>query len=433
MQGRLARLRRLGLRKGAAHLRPNQESPPANKGPGIHEVVDGQVCSTPVGTCFVVEESRALADCHGDLALSAALEISPVTLARLADLPDGKTFDLRRAIFFDVETSGLSGGTGTYVFLTGMGFFEGDTFCVRQFFMRDMTEEAAHLYAAGELMDRFDALVSFNGRSFDLPLLNTRFTLARQPRRMVRAPHLDLLRPSRRLWGRRLASCALGSLEQEVLGVRRSEKEVPGWLVPRLFFDYMQTGDASELAGVFYHNMVDILSMVTLATRLGAVFHDPQAAGPLDGVDLYSLGRWYESLGMVMEGEEAYRAALSRSLSADVEQAAWRQLSFLLKRQDRREEAAAIWRKVTENDQGRGAYAHVELAKHYEWHTGDLFAAAEVTRQAIALLDDTSPDRQTQETLDALVHRLRRLERKMVRVGSEQESTRRWMPKEMDD
>ena len=425
LQERLARLRRLGLHRGVAHLQPKRDaSPPkaglaasaGKRGPGIEAVVAGQVCETRLGTCVVAEESWSLSRRHGDLPVAAALKVAPATLARLASLPDDVSFDLRRAVFFDVETSGLSGGTGTYVFLVGVGFFDGDTFRVQQFFMRDVTEEPAMLRQVGEVLDRFDAVVSFNGRAFDLPLINTRFTLARQPRRLIGAPHLDLLRPSRRLWRRRLESCSLGSLEQEVLGVRRADKEVPGWLVPRLYLDYVQTGDASGLVGVFYHNLVDILSMVTLAARLGAVFGEPQAAEPLDGVDLFSLGWWYERLGMVTEGEAAYRSALSRSLPGEVEQAAWRHLSFLLKRQDRREEAAVIWRKVAENSGARGVYAHVELAKHYEWHTRDLPAAAAVTRQAMALLESAPPDRQVQEALAELAHRLRRLERKMARA-----------------
>ena len=418
LQERLARLRRLGLRKGVTHLQPKREaSPDRKRGPGIEAVVAGQICETRLGTCFVAKKSWSLSHRHGDLPVAAALEVAPATLARLAGLPDGVSFDLRQAVFFDVETLGLSGGTGTYVFLVGAGFFDGDTFRVQQFFMRDVTEEPAMLRQVGEVLDRFDAVVSFNGRAFDLPLINTRFTLARQPRRLIGAPHLDLLRPSRRLWRRRLESCSLGSLEQEVLGVCRADEEVPGWLVPRLYLDYVQIGDASGLVGVFYHNLVDILSMVTLAARLGAVFGEPQAAEPLEGVDLFSLGWWYERLGMVTEGEAAYRYALSRSLPGEVEQAAWRHLSFLLKRQDRREEAVVIWRKVAENSGARGVYAHVELAKHYEWHTRDLPAAAAVTRQAMALLESAPPDRQGQEALAELAHRLRRLERKMARAG----------------
>jgi uncharacterized protein YprB with RNaseH-like and TPR domain len=417
LQERLAQLRHLGLHKGAAHLQPKRETSPTRKrGPGIEEVVAGQVCQTPLGSCFVAEETYCLPYRHGDLALAAALETSPTTTARLADLPNDVTFDLRQAVFFDVETSGLSGGAGTYVFLLGAGFFESDTFRVQQFFMRGVAEEPAMLHLVGELLDRFDTVVSFNGRAFDLPLLNTRFTLNRQPHRLLRAFHLDLLKPSRRLWARRLNSCSLGSLEQEVLGVRRTEADVPGWLVPRLYFDYIQTGDASELGGVFYHNLVDVLSMVTLAARLSALFDDPQVAGPLDAVDLFSLGRWYASQGMAAEAEAAYRTALSGPLPLQVEGAAWQHLSFLLKRQGRREEATAIWREVAERGEEWGVYAHVELAKHHEWRTGDLPAAAAVTRRAMALLKDAPPDQQSRETLAELTHRLRRLESKMART-----------------
>jgi hypothetical protein len=420
LQSRLDRLRRLGLRRGAAHLRPEPETPtPQKPAVGIEEVVAGRTLHTPAGTCFLAEHSWPLSHRHGDLPLAAALEVPPGALAHLAGLPAGESFDLRQTLFFDIETSGLSGGAGTYVFEIGAGFFEDDAFCVQQFFMRDLTEEPAYLHAIGGLLDRFEALVTFNGRSFDLPMLNARFTLARQPRRLVRAPHLDLLTPARRLWRRRLDSCSLGALERQVLGVTRGEEEVPGWLVPRLYFDYMQTGDASELAGVFYHNLIDVLSMVTLTARLGAIFHDPHAAGPLDGLDLFSLGRWYESLGMVERSEAAYRAALDRPLDEGWSGRIWRRLSFLLKRQERRKEAAAIWRDVIRREGRSGVYAHVELAKHCEWQVGDLPAAAQVTRQAIALLNDGASDRRSQETLAELTHRLERLERKLARSGRE--------------
>jgi len=382
LQERLARLRRIGLHKGVAHLQPRRQSSRSReRGPGIEEVVAGRVRETWLGTCFVAEETYPLSHRHGDLSLTAALNVTPNTAARLADLSDGASIDLRRAVFFDVETTGLSDGTGTVVFQVGTGFFEGDAFRVQQYFMRDLPEEPA---------------------------------LARQPHRLVRVPHLDLLKPSRRLWHRRLESCALGSLEQNVLGVQRSEEEVPGWLIPRLYFEYIQTGDAGELAGVFYHNLVDILSMVTLTARLGMVFDDPQIAGSLDGVDLFSLGWWYERLGMMSRGEAAYRSALSKLLPADVEQSAWQRLSFLLKRQDRRGEAAVIWHRVAENGGTESLYAHVELAKYYEWYADDLPAATAVTRRAIALLESTSPNRRVREMLGELGHRLNRLERKMM-------------------
>ena len=415
LQKRLARLRRLGLRKGTTRLQAKEEKPSRAKSQiGIENVVAGRVHQTSHGTCFIAEEVWPLTHQHGDLPLSAALGVSGQTLARLAGLPDGDSFDLRRAIFFDVETSGLSGGTGTFVFQVGAGFFEDDSFHLQQFFMRDPVEEPAYLDAIGNLLDRFDALVSFNGRSFDLPLLNSRFILTRQPRRMARAPHLDLLTPSRRLWRRRLESCSLGSLERQVLGVKRGEKEVPGWLVPRLYFDYIQTGDATDMAGVFYHNLIDIISMVTLTARLGAIFQNPQTAGPLDALDLFSLGRWYESLGMVTESESAYRRALAGTLGRETRTSIRRHLSFLLKRQGRREEAVTIWRGVTEEGERADVYAHIELAKHYEWLVKDLPAAAEITHQAMALLQAESPDRRARETLDELAHRLRRLERKLA-------------------
>ena len=134
--------------------------------------------------------------------------------------------------------------------------------------MRDYGEEPAQLAALAERLERFSTVVSFNGKAFDLPLIETRLALSRIPFGLAGAPHLDLLFPSRRIWKNSLPSCALSSLETEVLGVRRTGEDVPGYLIPALYFDYVRGGDAGPMAGVFYHNVQDILSLVTLSVRI---------------------------------------------------------------------------------------------------------------------------------------------------------------------
>jgi len=325
--------------------------------------------------------------------------------------------DLRRAAFIDTETTGLAGGTGTYAFLVGIGYYTDDAFRVRQFFMRDVVEERALLHLVGETLDGFRAVVSFNGRAFDLPLLATRFTLARMAPRLADVPHLDLLFPARRLWRRRLTSCALSSLEANVLGVAREDADVPGWLIPGLYFDYLRTGDARPMKRIFYHNAQDILSLVTLAARLCAALADPLSEeGDLSGSDLHSLGRWYERLSMSQRAEQAYQAALTRSLPAGVRDAVRRDLSLLLKRQGRRDEAAAIWHELIQDGHDHKTWACVELAKYYEWALRDYPAAAQVTRLAVDISQSAPTGSRGQLELHELHHRLARLERKMNRV-----------------
>ncbi len=404
-------LRRLGVQRGIIAIKP---SPPRERGPAIEELVSGELTCTEHGPCFVTEAVYPLDHHHGALPLAALLDHDPQTAALLVRDGAADGVDLRRAAFIDTETTGLAGGTGTYAFLVGIGYYTDDAFRVRQFFMRDVVEERALLHLVGETLDGFRAVVSFNGRAFDLPLLATRFTLARMAPRLADVPHLDLLFPARRLWRRRLTSCALSSLEANVLGVAREDADVPGWLIPGLYFDYLRTGDARPMKRVLYHNVQDILSLVTLAARLCAALTDPLSREiELSSSDLYSLGRWYEKLNMPHQAEQAYQTALARPLPADVRDLARRDLSLLLKRQDRRDEAATIWHELIQDGRSHKAWACVELAKYYEWSLRDYSAAAQVTRLAIGALQPATPGPRGQLELHELHHRLARLERKM--------------------
>jgi len=407
-------LRRLGVQRGIIAIKP---SPPRERGPAIEELVSGELTCTEHGPCFVTEAVYPLDHHHGALPLAALLDHDPQTAALLVRDGAADGVDLRRAAFIDTETTGLAGGTGTYAFLVGIGYYTDEAFRVRQFFMRDVVEERALLHLVGETLDGFRAVVSFNGRAFDLPLLATRFTLARMAPRLADVPHLDLLFPARRLWRRRLTSCALSSLEANVLGVAREDADVPGWLIPGLYFDYLRTGDARPMKRIFYHNAQDILSLVTLAARLCAALADPLSEeGDLPGSDLHSLGRWYERLSMFQRAEQAYQAALTRPLPTGVRDAVRRDLSLLLKRQGRRDEAAAIWHELIQDGHDHKTWACVELAKYYEWALRDYPAAAQVTRLAVDISQSAPTGSRGQLELHELHHRLARLERKMNRV-----------------
>jgi uncharacterized protein YprB with RNaseH-like and TPR domain len=405
------RLRRLGLTRGGAGLRPAR--PVARRRQAAHAIeafLPGEVVDTAAGPFFHYRETYPLDHRHGGEALSALLAHLPTGPALLARDPALAAIDPRRIAFLDTETTGLAGGTGTYAFLVGVGLFQDDAFCLHQFFMRDYDEEPAQLLALGELLDVVEAVVTFNGKSFDLPLLETRFIMARQPPRLAGAPHLDLLPVSRRLWKYRLESCALSSLEPAVLGVQRAQADVPGWMIPGLYADYARTGDAREMPRIFYHNAQDILSLVTLAAHLCALLAEP---GPhLPGEDLYGLARLLHDLGRLAEAEAAYTWAAGAGRSSLVTELAARDLAYLLKRQERRAEALAWWQELA---RAWGAvYACEELAKHYEWHDVDLPQALAWTLEAAALVQAWPPGPRRRQALADLAHRRARLEAKLA-------------------
>jgi len=426
------RLRELGVVKGVREL----ATPAARHRVAIESLVPGDFHTTSHGQCFVAEATYPPDHMHGDLPLSALLKLSAEVVAHMSGYGMPSDVDWRRACFLDTETTGLSSGTGTMAFVVGLGFFVEGGFHVRQYFLRDPGDEPAMIEALAELLPRFEVLVSFNGRAFDVPILENRFILARTPPPTADQPHLDLLYPARRLWRDHLPSCALSTIERAVLGVLREQDDVPGGVIPYLYRDYLRTGDAREMKRVLYHNVVDVLSLVTLTARLCRTFADPWADAEaasdeeLSGAEFFGLGRWYAAEDRPADAERAYRAALrslnkaqdkpcsgkpqKKELASALHTKVLRTLGYFLKRANRRAEAFACWQQLA-LEQTNSILAHVELAKYFEWHVGNLPLAAGWTRMAMTQVKTWPGGMRRDVTLAELRHRLARLERKMNR------------------
>jgi uncharacterized protein YprB with RNaseH-like and TPR domain len=426
---RLERLRKLGVRRGARDFVRLPEPTPAPAAPGL----PGEAVATPFGPAWVRTARYPLSE-HPELVELVAAE--PRVLAALGQDSGLTSLDLSRAAFIDTETSGLSLGAGTYTFLIGVGTYElrdghaetrfleesgflgnpGD-FVVRQFFMRNPGEERAQLHLVEDTLSNCTGIVSFNGRAFDLPLIQSRFILARMPFPLAGAPHLDLLPPARRIWRARYGSCSLGNLERNVLGYQRTAEDVPGWMIPDIYRDYYRTGIADDmLARVFYHNLEDITSMPALAGRMVRLFRlpNPDAETPEHHpLEWLSLARCYRDLSWDEAGIAAYRAALGGPLADSDRVHVLRELGFLYKRLERRAEAVALWEEWIGTVSGDEITPYVELAKHHEWYNGDLAAARGWAAWALRIAERWPDDRAREETLAQLRHRLSRLERKL--------------------
>jgi hypothetical protein len=314
-----------------------------------------------------------------------------------------------RFLFLDTESTGLW-GSGTLAFLIGLGRFEAGGFRQQQYFLREPIEERAVLEALNKLVSPEDALVTFNGKSFDLPLLQSRYLTngAQQPFRGL--PHLDLLHLARRLWKDLLPSRALGDLEVQLLGVHRTAEDIPGWMIPQMYIDYLHTGDARPLAGVFYHNSMDVLSMASLLNYLAAKLATPFDAGPPHHAELYAIGRLYVDLGFAEDAIQIFRSTLSMDLPKDVHYRLVESLGYLFRRRGDYAAALLLWEEAAAEGQ---VYAHVEIAKYYEHRARDFSSAMQYTRTAIQVIAASgTPDRVYWQPL--LAHRLARLERKLA-------------------
>jgi uncharacterized protein YprB with RNaseH-like and TPR domain len=405
------RLKALGVKLGARDLAPPRPRDPYP----IQVVVPGRYQETPYGEVFLVEKRYPLTHQHGSASLSVTASLR--FIAEWARDPRLAQVEATTFAFLDTETTGLAGGTGTYAFLVGAARHEDESFHLVQFFMRDPADEPALLFALAEFLRPCQALVTFNGKAFDVPLLNARYITNGEAPPLTSTPHLDLLPLARRLWRDRLPSRTLGYLEEHILNLSRSQEDVPGWVIPGLYFDYLRTGDARPLKSVFYHNAVDVLSLAALLSYIAELLDAPLRGADnlhrilVHALDLVALAKLFEDLRHFETAAKLYEHGIAHDLPEVTYWEAVRRLSFVHKRRGDLSAAVALWRQAARGDH---IYAHVELAKYCEHRTRDYRQAADWTQAAIALVDAPGfPRGERRRWLDDLEHRLARLQRKL--------------------
>ena len=335
-----------------------------------------------------------------------AYDLSAETLRMMSDRELPEDLDPRRILYLDTETTGL-GGSGTVAFLVGMGFLGDNGFEVHQFLMRDYPEEPFLLKHVAAGLGKFDVLCTFNGTTFDVPLLESRFLMNRMSRNCLDLPHLDLLHMCRRLWKLRLGRCNLGRLEEVVLGKPR-EDDLPGSEVPQRYFTYLKTKQMSLLEDILKHNAQDIASLCVLLNHMAELYQHPEKIRFSE--DVYSMGRALERVNQTEPARRCYRLA-SRGRMGDLASSA---LAVSYRRSGQREEAAEVWRQMIREGRG-GVTPYVELAKYEEHVLRDIPEALRLTEQAIIRLSEPGfgQDDAVQADQNELQYRWQRLKRKL--------------------
>jgi uncharacterized protein YprB with RNaseH-like and TPR domain len=371
----------------------------------LEELIQGMRIENSRGEFFLCETSVHLEVRHGDVPLSRIATLDPKTIPILSGEPELEGFDLKQAVFLDTETTGLAGGAGTAAFLIGVGYVAGSRFIVRQYFMRDYHEEASLLEALADELKDFRYLVTFNGKMFDVPLLDARFRLNRSRFPLANAPHLDLLHPARRLWKLRLESCRLQSLEVALLGLRRVG-DIPGEQIPGIYFDWVRRRDARALARVFDHNRQDILSLAALGVLACQWVDEGQAEDPRD---VFSLARVLERARLYDRCEDEYRRTLAMDASS-LRGPALLRLAWRAKRARDWSAAVAYWEQAAETGE---IEALRELAMHHEHRTRDLISAQHAAERGLLLLSSCSDEPRAGRLVDGFRRRLQRIGRKI--------------------
>jgi len=391
-------------------LEPAPKKLPAQRAPkGIEEYVDGRVQRNAWGEFFLARQALPFGRPYGKLRIGdlAAADLSPLNLLlESAVLPEST-----QLVYLDTETTGLAGGTGTCAFLIGIGAVEGSQFVVRQFFLRDYPEEKAALAALAEALQSFQGVVTFNGKTFDIPLLETRYALARMKSPFSRMVHLDALHPARRLWRLRLESCKLTDLEGAILGIAR-EGDVAGSEIPEIYFDYLRTGNAQGLQPVFYHNALDVVTLAALVVELARILGDADHRTVTSSLDLFSLSRMLERARATERSVATCQQALAKGLPECIEAQALWQLAAQHKRQRQHDLAVELWNELARREAPFAIRALEELAIYYEHRCRDAATALEFTAVAIERLRQGSARR---PHLERFARRLERLRKKSAR------------------
>ncbi len=397
------------LRAKVAAIQERSPAPPVIKPPGfVEELLAGEVRHTAHGQHFETETLYPLAGRHGCIELSELPHLPEDLLHSVSEGVVPHTPPARWA-FLDTETTGLAGGSGTYAFLVGIGAICAEGFRVRQFFMRDYGEEASQLSAVHEYLRCFDVLITYNGRSYDQPLLETRFRMCRAEHPFGRLPHLDLLYGSRRLWKRRMENCKLTHLEREVLGFER-EGDVAGSLIPYLYFEFVRTRRATRLLPVFHHNALDIVSLACLTAIVPEAYRNPETVPVRHGSDLVGLSRWLLQVDRPEQALRLLERAVEMGLPDELLFPTLLETALLRKKMGQWGPAVEGFAELARSRNPCRVRACEELAKYYEHRERNHAAALESTIAALAWQD--TPELRARET--RLRSRLRILDRQIT-------------------
>jgi len=386
-------------------IRLTRETRPQKEAPVLVE-------SPPREPLQVFENHFPLHIRYGSVSIASGLKIKGKTLSLLSRDHCFDGLDLRTALFLDLETTGLSGGAGVVPFLIGLGYYGDEKFHVVQFFLGDLAAEERLIRELRSFLAQmnFRSVVTFNGKAFDLPLLETRFVLHRESLSLGGLPHLDFLFAARSLWGHKHESCRLSHLAHEVLGVERGE-DIPSAEIPFRYFQFLRSGDFGLVEPVLYHNQEDILSLLGIVAVGGGIF-DEEMEGEIpflcDGMDLFGASKILERTGEFERSALFIRRALEGKLSAEISVLARKKLAGYFKHRREWEQAVRLWEEMTPLGQ---LFCFRELAMYYEHREKDFEKARQLAEEGFILANGISGSYARDFS-----RRLERLRKKLARL-----------------
>jgi len=372
----------------------------------LEAAIQGVVKENSVGSFVIKEQLFPFEHKHGDVIFSG--KISTSSIGKTARIEPASN-SLERMLFIDTETSGLSGGAGTFAFLIGVGRFVADGFLLQQFIIRDPTEELPMLLHLSNVINDNTIFVTFNGKSFDIPLIQYRFILNHFPDRIRELPHLDILHLSRRLWRRQLPSCTLKDLENAILHFSRTSEDVPGWMIPDIYFEYLRTGDPKQIADVIYHNAHDIVSLAALFIHISELLQADLMSRDFSSDDLIAIGRIYWDMRDYETAVTILQACRNRKLSNTQKISVNYLLGQYHKLCQDYFKAAEHWEIAAKSGD---LAACIELAMYHEHKKRDLASALYWSELGLSYITSHTNDLNSRRYKEDLVKRKIRLKKK---------------------
>ncbi len=310
-------------------------------------------------------------------------------------------------LFFDLETTGLAGGAGTYPFLLGFAFFENNRFKIIQYFLPEYDRDVFVYLDLKKIINSKSILVSYNGKSYDYPLLKTRFILNRFTNPFKNFQHLDLLHLSRRLWKNSLDNCSLQNIELEIFKFSRVG-DIEGYLIPECYFSYLRTGEFDEIKNIVFHNEQDLISLVRLIFHFSCIENKTDSVS-ISGAEYLALA--YTAIkGNNLELSKHYMNVITRK-NILVPHKTQIEYSLLLKKNTIWAEAIEVWEKFL-NEGKFVLFALEELAKYYEHQENEYQKAKEYVERALnymVVLNELGTDSNLKIKKEEFEHRANRL------------------------
>ena len=377
----------------------------------ISDLVQGSWINTHFGDIFRAETVYDLAEPYGNLDLRKIFGINTNLYSEVFSITPPET--TQRLLFIDTETTGLAGGTGTVAFLIGLGFIESPTFVIHQYFITQMNHEEGMLELLQQVITNFSCLVSYNGKSYDIPLLNSRFVLNRMQPIPENMEHIDLLHPTRTFWKYSMENCKLKTVETDLLGLYR-EDDIPGEMIPDAYFDYLRSRRIDKIERIFYHNRFDIITMLAnLILIMDAYKSSDPDMNPL--ID-YAKARMFNRKKDIDRSIAHYKHVLNSKITVSRRQKTSLELALLYKKTGQWEKALSLWENLLDDRYPFSTEPYIELAKYYEHHIKDYQKAKLIINSMLLKLPEKYSSEHSQ-----IEHRLKRIEKHLSENQDAQE------------